>query len=133
MPFASRRRPWPVAVIADLVAVSLFAAIGRANHGESTSVRGVWHTALPFLVGAAVGLALSAYSHLAPTAIRAGVRVWVCAVVIGLVVRNASGGSTPVAFVIVAAIMLGVFLIGWRALLAWSTRRGRGRWRRLVR
>ena len=39
-------------------------------------MRGVWHTAWLFLVGARIGLALTAYSHLSPTTIRAGIRVW---------------------------------------------------------
>jgi len=74
-------------------------------------------------------LALTAYSRLRPTAIRAGVRVWVWTVVIGLVVRSASGGGTALAFIVVAAIVLGVFLVGWRVALSW--RSWRSRWRRL--
>ena len=97
MPRTARRQPWAVAVVADALAVVLFAVIGRASHDESVGVRGVWHTAWPFLVGAGVGLALTAYSHLSPTTIRAGIRVWACAVVIGLVVRKASGGGTAIA------------------------------------
>jgi hypothetical protein len=130
MSFDARRQAWPLAVTADAVAVLLFATIGRANHHESTGVAGIWHTAWPFLLGAALGLAVSAYSRLAPTAIRAGVRVWVWTVVIGLVVRSASGGGTPAAFVVVAAVVLGVFLVGWRAALVWRT--WRSRWRRLT-
>ncbi len=121
MPRTARRQPWAVAVVADVVAVVLFAVIGRASHDESVGVRGVWHTAWPFLVGVGVGLALTAYSHLTPTTVRAGIRVWACAVVIGLVVRKASGGGTAIAFVIVAAIVLGAFLVGWRAVLTWRT------------
>jgi hypothetical protein len=95
--------------------------IGRASHDESVGGRGVWHTAWPFLVGAGVGLAFTAYSHLSPTTIRAGIRVWPCAVVIGMVLRKASGGGTAIAFVVVAAIVLGIFLVGWRAALTWRT------------
>jgi Protein of unknown function (DUF3054) len=126
-----RGRAWPTAVLADAVAVLLFVVIGRSNHHESTGWHGVWHTAWPFLLGAALGLALTAYARLTPTTIRAGVRVWVWTVVIGLVVRSASGGGTAPAFVVVAAIVLGVFLVGWRAALTWRT--WRLRWRRLTR
>jgi hypothetical protein len=129
MPLDIRRLAWPIAVVADAVAVLLFTLIGRANHHESTGVHGVWHTAWPFLLGAGLGLALTAYSRLRPTAIRAGVRVWVWTVVIGLVVRSASGGGTALAFIVVAAIVLGVFLVGWRVALSW--RSWRSRWRRL--
>jgi hypothetical protein len=131
MPLDPRRQAWPIAVVADAVAVLVFATIGRANHHESTGVHGVWHTAWPFLLGAALGLAVSAYARLTPTAIRAGVRVWVWTVVIGLVVRSATGGGTPPAFVVVAAVVLGVFLVGWRAALLWRT--WGSRWRRITR
>ena len=116
-----RRRDWAIAVVADAVAVLVFVLIGRANHHESTGVGGVWHTAWPFLVGAALGLALTAYTRVGPTSIAAGVRVWVWTLVIGMVLRSATGGGTAVAFVVVATIVLGVFLVGWRAALLWRT------------
>jgi hypothetical protein len=120
-----RRQAWPIAVLGDAVAIVVFAAIGRANHDESTGVPGIWHTAWPFLFGAALGLAATAYARTSPTSIRAGVRVWVWTLVIGMVVRAATGAGTAIAFVIVAAIVLAVFLIGWRALLGWRTWRSR--------
>lgn len=119
-----------MAVAADAVSVVLFATVGRANHHESTSVSGVWHTAWPFLLGAALGLAVTAYSRLTPTTVRAGVRVWVWTVVIGLVVRSATGGGTPPAFIVVAALVLGAFVVGWRVALGWRTWRWRLRLRR---
>src|SRR5262249_28239816 len=125
------RRAWPVAVVTDAVAILVFAAIGRANHGESTSVHGIWHTAWPFLLGAALGLAATAYARVSPVTVRAGVRVWVWTLVIGMVVRAATGAGTALAFVIVAAIVLGVFLVGWRVALTW--RSWRSRWRRIAR
>jgi hypothetical protein len=125
MPLTTRRPAWPVAVAADAVAILVFAAIGRTSHHESTGLHGVWHTAWPFLLGAALGLAFTAYQHVTPTAVRAGVRVWVWTVVIGMVVRHASGGGTAIAFIVVATIVLAVFLIGWRALLTWRTWRSR--------
>jgi len=121
------RHAWATAVAADAVAIVLFAWIGRANHDESTTARGIWHTAWPFLLGAALGLAATAYARVSPTAVRAGVRVWVWTLVIGMVVRAATGAGTAVAFVIVAAIVLAVLLIGWRAAL---TRGGLRRLRR---
>jgi hypothetical protein len=129
MPLDTPRQVWPVAVAADAVAVLLFDTIGRANHHESTGVGGVWHTAWPFLLGTALGLAVSAYQRLTPTTVRAGVRVWVWTVVIGLVVRSALGDGVPPAFVVVATVVLGAFLVGWRAALLWRT--WRSRWHRL--
>jgi Protein of unknown function (DUF3054) len=125
MPLTTRRHAWPTAIVADAVAIVVFAAIGRANHHESTRVHGIWHTAWPFLLGAALGLAATAYSRITPTAVRAGVRVWVWTLVIGMVVRAATGAGTALAFVIVAAIVLGALLVGWRAALTWRTWRSR--------
>ena len=120
MRLSRRREAWPIAVVADAVSVLVFVVIGRNSHHESTGAHGVWHTAWPFLLGAALGLAFTAYSRVTPTAIRAGVRVWVWTVVIGLVVRSATGGGIAPAFIVVAAVVLGVFLVGWRAVLTWS-------------
>jgi hypothetical protein len=128
---SARRSPWPVAVAADAMAIVVFAVIGRANHHESTGAQGVWHTAWPFLLGAALGLAATAYARISPLSLRAGVRVWIWTLVIGMVVRAASGAGTAIAFVIVAAIVLAGLLVGWRAALSWRT--WRSRWHRLTR
>lgn len=125
------RNTWTIAVPADAVAILVFALIGRANHHESTGAQGVWHTAWPFLLGAALGLAATAYARVSPTAVRSGIRVWVWTLVIGMVVRAATGAGTALAFVIVAAIVLAFFLVGWRAALTW--RAWRSRWHRLSR
>jgi Protein of unknown function (DUF3054) len=122
-----RRQAWPIAVLGDAVAILVFAMIGRANHHESTGAAGVWHTAWPFLLGGALGLAATAYARVSPTAVRSGVRVWVWTLVIGMVVRAATGAGTAIAFVIVAAIVLAVFLVGWRAALTWRTWRSHRR------
>ena len=117
----SRRHAWPIAVVADCVAVLVFAAIGRANHHVSTGAHGIWHTAWPFLLGAGLGLAVTAYARVSPISLRAGVRVWIWTLVIGRVVRAVDGAGTAIAFVIVATIVLAAFLIGWRAALTWRT------------
>ena len=125
------RHAWAIAVPVDTVAILVFAMIGRANHDESIGLRGVWHTAWPFLLGAALGLAATAYARVSPTAVRTGVRVWVWTLVIGMVVRGATGAGTAIAFVVVAAIVLAVLLIGWRAAFTWQM--WRSGWRRVVR
>ncbi|MBO0844252.1 MAG: DUF3054 domain-containing protein [Nocardioides sp.] len=121
MPPTDRKNAWPIAVLGDAVAILVFVAIGRANHGESAGAPGIWHTAWPFLLGAGLGLAFTAYQRVKPTSLSAGVRVWVWTLVIGMVVRHSIGGGTPVDFVIVAASVLGVFLVGWRFALGWKT------------
>jgi hypothetical protein len=130
MSWDSRRYAWPLTVAADVLVVLVFAAVGRANHHESDGLAGVWHTAWPFLVGTALGLAVARYTRADPRSVRTGVRVWLWTLVIGMVLRHTIGGGTPVAFVIVAALVLGALFVGWRAALMW--RRWGSRLRRVT-
>lgn len=118
---ASARRSalsWPWAVGIDAVLVIVFAAIGRASHEHSVDALGVLETAWPFLTGLAVGwLVLRAWK--APAApLLTGAPLVVITVVLGMILRVVSGGTTAVAFIIVATVTLLVFLLGWRGIAA---------------
>jgi len=125
MPWNSRRNAWPIAVVADLVVVLVFAAVGRSNHHESAGPAGVWHTAWPFLLGTAIALALTAFTRADPLSLGVGVRVWLWTVVIGMVVRASLGEGTALSFVVVATIVLGALFLGWRLALGWQRWRSR--------
>jgi hypothetical protein len=125
--WSSRRHAWPTTVVADALVVLVFAAVGRANHHESDGLAGVWHTAWPFLVGTALGLAVARYTRSDPRSVRTGIRVWLWTLVIGMVLRHTTGGGTPVAFVLVAAVVLGALFVGWRWALTWRRRGSRAR------
>ena len=56
-----------------------------------------------------------------------GAVVWIVTVLGGILLRLATGDTAEVPFIIVATIVLGVFLLGWRALAALLRRRGRDR------
>jgi hypothetical protein len=104
-----------VAFAIDLALVAVFVGIGRASHGEDQSAYVV--TFWPFAIGLAVGWA-AARGWRRPFAIaRTGLPAWVGAVLVGMLLRAASGQGVQVAFVIVASIVLGAFLLGWRFLL----------------
>ncbi|MCE4027058.1 DUF3054 domain-containing protein [Microbacterium sp. Au-Mic1] len=109
---------WPWALGIDAVLVIVFAVIGRASHERAVDALGVLETAWPFLVGLAAGwLVLRAWR--APAApVRTGVLLAVVTVVLGMILRVVSGGTTAVAFIIVATVSLLVFLGGWRAIAA---------------
>jgi FtsH-binding integral membrane protein len=124
----SRRNAWPIAVAADLLVVIVFAAVGRSNHHESTGIHGVWHTVWPFALGTVLALALTAYTRTDPLSLRAGVRVWIWTLAIGMVVRVATGAGTALSFVIVAALVLAALFLGWRFALGWRRWRSRTRW-----
>jgi hypothetical protein len=105
---------WGTAVAADAAVVLVFAIIGRASHDEGLTLAGVARTAWPFLVGAGAGLALTHFAHDDPRSTRAGVRVWLLAVVIGMVLRRLTDAGTAASFLVVATIVLGVLFLGWR-------------------
>ena len=127
MSLNTRKHAWPIAVVADVLVVIVFAAVGRSNHHESAGLAGIWHTAWPFLLGTAIALALSAFTRTDPLSLRAGVRVWLWTVVIGMVVRASLGRGVAVSFVIVALLVLGALFLGWRIAVGWQ------RWRSRVR
>lgn len=106
------------ALLLDVALVVVFAVIGRSSHAEGLDAAGVWTTAWPFLAGLGVGwLAATAWRH--PLAVwPTGVLVWAATLVIGMLLRLASGQGVQPAFVIVAAVTLAVMLIGWRAVAA---------------
>ncbi|RLY94948.1 DUF3054 domain-containing protein [Kocuria tytonicola] len=107
---------WPIFLVVDLVLVVVFAAIGRASHGED--VAGMLLTAWPFMVGALVGSLACRGANRPAAVIPTGVSVWLCAVVGGMVLRTFTGQGTALAFVVVSIVVLGVLLVGYRLVLA---------------
>ena len=101
------------AIVADLICVLVFAAVGRSSHREPSDLIGVASTAWPFLVGTMVG-SVAARTWRNPTALRTGVVVWACTVVVGTGLRMASGRGFSAPFVLIASLALGVLLLGWR-------------------
>lgn len=112
------------ALILDAVFVLVFAVIGRASHEEDAA--GFLLTAWPFLVALVVG-------HLAAALLPArprrpwspgwGAVVWAVTVIGGMLLRVVSGETAQVAFIIVATLVLGVLLVGWRVVAALVRRR----------
>ncbi|WP_053353464.1 DUF3054 domain-containing protein [Leucobacter musarum] len=114
----SLARTVTLALCADIAFVLLFAGIGRSSHEREASLIGLFSTAWPFLVGLAITwLALRVARH-PLSVLRAGLPVWIGTVVIGMLLRAATGASIAPAFIIVATITLAVFVLGWRAIAA---------------
>lgn len=111
-----------LAFAADVVAVVVFAAIGRASHEESADVVGLALTAAPFAVGLAAAWA-TPFVRARPEGLRAGLVALASTVVLGLLLRFAFTGRLPWSFAIVAALSLAVLLLGWRGLAAVVARR----------
>lgn len=104
-----------VAAGVDTMIVVGFAALGRRNHDEQPGLGGLVDTAWPFVVGLVVGWLVSRMWE-RPSAARTGLVVWPVTVIVGMLLRRATGDGTAASFVVVASLFLGAGLVGWRAL-----------------
>jgi hypothetical protein len=103
-----------LAFMADAASIVLFCAVGRRNHQEAVTLAGVVETAWPFLAGlAASWVVCRAWRR--PTAIRTGLPVWAGTIAIGMGLRAATGAGVAMSFIVVATLVTGVLLLGWRA------------------
>ncbi|XVE95066.1 hypothetical protein REPUB_Repub02eG0064500 [Reevesia pubescens] len=125
---SSRLIKWGrVALLAggDVLALLLFSAIGRYNHGLPIFALDTLRTADPFLAG----WFLSAYflggydedgrgaNGLSKAAL-AAVKSWALGIPLGVIIRAATSGHIPpYTFVLVTMGSTSVLLIGWRTLL----------------
>ncbi|AKS31837.1 DUF3054 domain-containing protein [Mycolicibacterium goodii] len=111
------------ALLADLVCVVVFCTIGRRSHAEGITISGVAETAWPFLVGTLVGWVVSRGwqrpTSLAPT----GIAVWLCTVAVGMLLRKLTSAGVAVSFIVVASLVTGVLLLGWRGALTAARRK----------
>jgi hypothetical protein len=110
-----------LAAAADAAAVVVFAAVGRASHGEADDLLGLLATAAPFGVGALLAWATPPVRR-HPAGLRAGAVVLAGAAAIGLLLRAAFTGRLPASFALVATGSLAVLLLGWRGLAALVSR-----------
>ena len=111
-------RPGPAALV-DLLLVLVFAAVGRASHGEDVGPVGLVTTAWPFAAGWLVGwvvVLVLAPTRSRPLGLAAGVLVWLPTVLVGMLLRAATGAGVQTSFVVVATVVLGVLLLGWRGV-----------------
>jgi hypothetical protein len=114
-------------LVADVLAVLLFAAVGRRSHAEGLTAAGVLGTAWPFLTGVAVGWLLTrAWQR--PTAVTpVGVGAWLAALLVGMLLRRVTGEGTAWPFVVVATVVLAALLLGWRFVVHLVRRRAQVR------
>jgi hypothetical protein len=123
----TRRTPTPttvaLAAAADLVLVLVFVLIGRGSHDEGFSIMGSLNTAWPFVVGLAIGWLVARAWRFPRGVTNPGVVIWASTAVVGVALRAISGQGVAVSFVIVTAIVLAVFLLGWRLIAALVARR----------
>ena len=107
--------PAALAFVIDALLVLVFVLIGRATHAENPLL-GALITYWPFLAGLVVGWLVSRAWRRPLSVVRTGLIVWPATVVIGLLLRVLSDQGVQWSFVIVTSVVLGVFLLGWRAV-----------------
>ena len=118
--------PAALAFVIDALLVLVFVLIGRATHAENPLL-GALITYWPFLAGLVAGW-LAARAWRRPlSVVRTGLVVWPATVVIGLLLRVLSDQGVQWSFVIVTSVVLGVFLLGWRAVASLVRSRRAGR------
>jgi hypothetical protein len=124
-PMSPRRIP-ALAIVADVVAVLVFAAVGRMSHDRSDDLLGLLGTAAPFLVGV-LAVWATPVVRANPIGARAALVVWAGTVVIGLALRTALTERLPLSFAVVTTVALAVLMLGWRGLSALVALRARQR------
>ena len=105
------------AAILDIAFVVLFAVFGRRQHGETEALFGLWQTVWPFLAGLAISWIVALVWRRPFAIVRSGVPAWIGTVALGMILRVLfTDGGAPLPFVLVAAAVLGIVLLGWRLL-----------------
>lgn len=117
-----RRLAWLSSLATDVIGVLVFCAVGRRSHGEGLNIAGLATTAWPFLTGTLIGWLASRAWRRPTTVVPTGVVVWLCTVAVGMLLRKASSAGVAASFVLVAAAVTAVLLLGWRAAVALALR-----------
>lgn len=107
-------RQWPAWVAIDLVLIVIFALLGRREHEHGLSLGGILWTALPFLIGYAIVTLASRQWKTINNLWPSGILIWIGTVALGIALRLAFNDTAAVAFIIVATLVLGLFLLGRR-------------------
>src|SRR4029079_6018522 len=98
--------------------MGVFSAIGRRNHNEGEAVDAIFTVAAPFLIALVLGW-VAARAWRRPMQVETAFVIWPITVALGMVLRNlVFDRGTALPFIIVATVVTGVFLVGWRMLAA---------------
>lgn len=104
------------AAVLDVCCVLVFVAIGRASHTKGETLSGIASTSWPFLAGLAAGWLVTRAWRRPAALMPEGIGAWAGTVMAGMVLRVIAGQGTAFAFICVALVFLGLFMLGWRVL-----------------
>ena len=125
-PDSTTPRPSPAAtIVIDAALVVVFCVLGGLSHslGEPDAVPRIVFSIWPFLAALIVVHAVALATNVDASRVLPGTLVWLVTFGGGMALRALTGQGTAWAFVIVAAVTLAVFLIGWRLINAVVQRR----------
>jgi hypothetical protein len=119
-------RPWTARALAagvDALCLGIFVALGRVSHDISSGIAWYFTVLWPFLVGWFVSaLVFGVYKSPFDRWVMLGL-TWIVGCAIALTLRaSVTDRSTPIAFIIVTYIFIGLTTFGWRLFvygLAW--------------
>lgn len=111
-----RRLSWIPWFLIDAVLVVVFAASGRSSHQEEVTFLGTLHVAWPFLAALVVAFILTKGPSTLQDIWPWGLLYWVITVVLGMLLRVVTGGGFAWSFLGVTFGVLGLFLLGRRAV-----------------
>lgn len=98
----------------DIIAVLVFAVLARMAHGGLGLVA-ILDTFWPFAIGALGGWLLTRSKD--QFALGSGAIVWLCTAIVGLAIWGLRHQAFPHwSFILVATIMSGLLLMGWRLI-----------------
>lgn len=112
----SQARSISIAVALDVALVTAFVLIGRGSHGSGPALLAFAGTLWPFLTALALGWLVSFAWRRPDGLLLPGLVVWGITVGGGMLLRSLAGGGVQPSFVIVTALVLAVFLLGWRGI-----------------
>ena len=118
-PDSTTPRPSPAAtIVIDAALVVVFCVLGGLSHslGEPDAVARIVFSIWPFLAALIVVHAVALATNVDASRVVPGTLVWLVTFGGGMALRALTGQGTAWAFVIVAAVTLAVFLIGWRLI-----------------
>ncbi|WP_460477915.1 DUF3054 domain-containing protein [Brachybacterium huguangmaarense] len=112
-----------LALVLDALAILVFVVIGLSEHGLVLDLDQIVRVAWTFAVGMLLGhLAIRAWR--APFALwPQGVFVWAITIVTAMALRTLFRAGTELSFILVTCVVLGVLMLGWRAVASWIDRR----------
>jgi peptidoglycan/LPS O-acetylase OafA/YrhL len=111
-----------LALLADVILVLVFVVVGRVSHKEDLSGIGILTTLWPFLVGLLIGWFVTRSWNAPLHVLWNGFGIWLMTILFGMILRAVSGQGLQLSFVAVAAVVLAVFLLGWRGIARLVTR-----------